>query len=424
MKIYIFILFTLPEFGKASVVKDALISCHRSRDRRFSGNADGRDRWLERLMWRPPQKIKWKPAPGEWPSREQALASRLFSPLRAGPLELATRTWVPAMMPWRATDDGFVTQDNVDWYARFAAGRPGAIVVEATGIRDVPSGRLLRIGHDRFVPGLRRLVEAVREASGGETKLFIQLIDFLSIRRRPEPAKFLGRHLAITGRHRRALGLVDAPEAEVRSALLALPEARLAEVLDARELEALRMGARERVTDLELPHVRALPAVLPGLFADARPPGARRGLRRRRTALRARLHDGIVPVRAEYAHRRLRRLARESPATAARGLRARTRRDRKRQLGWDNVEGAHSPLETPVRAGCVARQGVLPAFRRPNAEGGAREPCSPSIRRCCRLTNPRESRSRNLAMADGYPDSLAQDASGRHAQPLSRFRIR
>ncbi len=92
MKIYIFILFTLPEFGKASVVKDALISCHRSRDRRFSGNADGRDRWLERLMWRPPQKIKWKPAPGEWPSREQALASRLFSPLRAGPLELATRT--------------------------------------------------------------------------------------------------------------------------------------------------------------------------------------------------------------------------------------------------------------------------------------------------------------------------------------------
>ena len=287
MKIYIFILFTLPEFGKASVVKDALISCHRSRDRRFSGNADGRDRWLERLMWRPPQKIKWKPAPGEWPSREQALASRLFSPLRAGPLELATRTWVPAMMPWRATDDGFVTQDNVDWYARFAAGRPGAIVVEATGIRDVPSGRLLRIGHDRFVPGLRRLVEAVREASGGETKLFIQLIDFLSIRRRPEPAKFLGRHLAITGRHRRALGLVDAPEAEVRSALLALPEARLAEVLDARELEALRMGARERVTDLELPHVRALPAVLPGLFADA--------ARRARDA-------GFDGVELHYAH--------------------------------------------------------------------------------------------------------------------------
>ena len=50
------------------------------------------------------------------------------------------RTWVPAMVPWRATDDGFVTAEVIDWYARFAVGRPGAIVVEATGIRDVPSG--------------------------------------------------------------------------------------------------------------------------------------------------------------------------------------------------------------------------------------------------------------------------------------------
>lgn len=238
-------------------------------------------------MWRPPQKIKWKPRPGEWPTREQALASRLFSPLRFGPLALATRTWVPAMVPWRATEDGFVTQDNIDWYARFAAGRPGAIVLEATGIRDVPSGPLLRIGHDRFVPGLKRIVEAVREASGGETKLFIQLIDFLAIRRRPEPAKYFGRHLAITDRHRRALGMYDAPESAVRDALLALPDERLDEVLDARELEALRMGARERVTDVELPHVRALPQVLPGLFADA--------ARRAREA-------GFDGVELHYAH--------------------------------------------------------------------------------------------------------------------------
>ena len=29
------------------------------------------------------------------------------------------------------------------------------------------------------------------------------------------------------------------------------------------------MGYRERVTDLDLPHIRELPRVLPGLFADA-----------------------------------------------------------------------------------------------------------------------------------------------------------
>lgn len=220
-------------------------------------------------MWRPPQKIKWKPQPGAWPSAAEAGASLLFRPLQVGRLQLATRTWVPAMVPWRATDDGYVTQDNVDWYARFAAGRPGAIVLEATGIRDVPSGPLLRIGHDRFIPGLRRIVDAVRAASGGETRLYIQIIDFLSIRRRPQPAKFLGQHLRLTDRHRAALAMPDADDAQLRARLLQLDEAALAQVLDARELEALRMGARERVTDTELAHIRELPQVLPELFAAA-----------------------------------------------------------------------------------------------------------------------------------------------------------
>ena len=157
--------------------------------------------------------------------------------------------------------------------ARFAAGRPGVLVIEATGIRDVPSGPLLRIGDDRFVPGLRALVDAVRAASGGQTLLFIQLIDFLMIRRRPPRDAYLGRHLAITARHRAALGLAsdarDVPEAAVRAALAALPEAALLAILDEREREDLTLGYRERVTDTHLPHIAALPAVLPGLFAAA-----------------------------------------------------------------------------------------------------------------------------------------------------------
>ena len=156
-------------------------------------------------MWRPPQRIRYTAAAGRMPTAAEAAASRLFSPIDIGPVRLEQRTWVPAMVPWRATDDGFVTDDVVAWYERFARGRPGAIVVEATGIRDVPSGPLLRIGHDRFLPGLRRLVEAVRRASGGRTRLFIQLIDFLAIRRRPEPRKFFERFLAITDQHRAAL---------------------------------------------------------------------------------------------------------------------------------------------------------------------------------------------------------------------------
>jgi len=172
------------------------------------------------------------------------------------------------MVPWRATEDGFVSPEVLGWYERFAHGRPGVIVVEATGIRDVPSGPLLRIGHDRFIPGLQKLVETVARASGGHTRLLIQIIDFLRIRRRPEPAKFFARFLSINQRHRDAV-----PEAkgddEVRVALAAMNPATLAQVLSPRELEALRLGARERVTDTELPHIAELPSVLPDLFAGA-----------------------------------------------------------------------------------------------------------------------------------------------------------
>jgi 2,4-dienoyl-CoA reductase-like NADH-dependent reductase (Old Yellow Enzyme family) len=184
------------------------------------------------------------------PTAAEAAASRLFSPVGVGPVSLHQRTWVPAMVPWRATEDGYVTEDVIGWYERFAQGMPGAIVVEATGIRDVPSGPLLRIGHDRFLPGLTRLVETVRRASEGRTRLFIQLIDFL-----------------VTGRHRAVLpGLSDA---DIRSRLAAMSEDELAGVLTEHELEALQFGYRERVTDMQHAHVRELPQVLPGLFADA-----------------------------------------------------------------------------------------------------------------------------------------------------------
>jgi 2,4-dienoyl-CoA reductase-like NADH-dependent reductase (Old Yellow Enzyme family) len=224
-----------------------------------------------------PGKIRHELPVARWPTADEAKKSRWFSPVRVGRRVVArTRTWVPAMVPWRATEDGFVTSKVLDWYRRFARGRPGVLVVEATGIRDVPSGPLLRIGHDRYVAGLRQLVDAVREASGGQTRLFIQCIDFLSVRRRPAPEKFFGRHLAITDDHRRALAevtgdasLASAPESRVREAFLAIPLDAARGVLAARDLESLDFGARERVTDVHLPHVRDLPLVLPGLFSDA-----------------------------------------------------------------------------------------------------------------------------------------------------------
>lgn len=225
-------------------------------------------------MWHPLPAVRHHLPPARWPTVEEASRAMLFRPLTQGRLALADRTWVPAMVPWRSTDQGFVTPDVLEWYTRFAEGQPGAIVVEATGVREVASGPLLRIGDDRFLPGLAQLVEAVRRASGGRTRLFIQIIDFLSIRRRPEPGVFLGRYLQITDAHRRAMqaarlsGPVP-PDPAVREWLSGLADADLRTLLSPREIEALDFGLRERVTDVDQAHIRDLPRTLPGVFAAA-----------------------------------------------------------------------------------------------------------------------------------------------------------
>jgi len=238
-------------------------------------------------MWKPAERIRFEPSSGRIPSAKEARASQLFSPVQLGPLKLEHRTWVPAMVPWRSNEDGEVTEDVIQWYARFARGKPGAIVIEATGIRDVPSGPLLRIGDDRYIDGLQRLTRAVNEASGGHTRLLIQIIDFLRIRRRPEPRTFFERHLALTPQLLERAGLQGASEAQAREALLGLGVEGWSRVLDPRDLQGLQYGARESVNDLHLAHIRSLPQELPGLFAQA--------------ARRAR-DSGFDGVELHYAH--------------------------------------------------------------------------------------------------------------------------
>jgi hypothetical protein len=114
------------------------------------------------------------------------------------------------------------------------------------------------------------------------------------VKRRPEREKYFARFLKLEERHRLSLADVtgdsrwlSAAETEVRNYLNSAADEILEQVLSRRELESLRFGYRESVTDVDLPHVRDLPEVLPQMFSAA--------ARRAREA-------GFDGVELHYAH--------------------------------------------------------------------------------------------------------------------------
>ena len=148
-----------------------------------------------------PPPIHPREAPlGETPPLPAPSESTLFSPLTMNGVTVPNRVWLPAMVTWLSNDAGEVTEDVRRRYVRYAKGGAGMIVLEAMGIRDVNSGPLVRIGHDRFIPGLKDLASRIHDAGPG--KVIPQVIDFLKIARR-DPTRVLARleatHSGCTG---------------------------------------------------------------------------------------------------------------------------------------------------------------------------------------------------------------------------------
>ena len=98
----------------------------------------------------------------------------LLTPARIGPIEIKNRIVMPPMTTRTADDDGFVTDDCVAYYMARVRGGTGLITVEMASPEKAGRHRRREVGiyDDRFIPGLRRLVDAIH--SGG-SKASIQL---------------------------------------------------------------------------------------------------------------------------------------------------------------------------------------------------------------------------------------------------------
>ena len=92
---------------------------------------------------------------------------RLFEPGCIGKIRLKNRIIMPPISTNLAGEDGTVTEELIFHYAERARGGVGLITVENVCI-DYPLGRhgaaQPRIDDDSFIPGLRRLTDAVHEA--------------------------------------------------------------------------------------------------------------------------------------------------------------------------------------------------------------------------------------------------------------------
>ncbi len=137
-------------------------------------------------LWTPMGEVPPAAGPGgDFVSRDDssgALDGRgLFDPVDLGSVRAPNRLAVTAMVTRLSGEDGYVNDAVVERYRRFSEGGAGLVVVEASAVHGTRSGPLLRISEDRFIEGHSRLVESCHRAGGA--KVFLQIIHFLKVAR-------------------------------------------------------------------------------------------------------------------------------------------------------------------------------------------------------------------------------------------------
>ncbi len=87
----------------------------------------------------------------------------LFSPGRIGNLEIRNRIIMPAMGTGMHGPEGEVTDQNVAYYETRAKGGTGLVTVEIAAVHPTTRGMSLSLYDDRYIPGMRRLSEAIKK---------------------------------------------------------------------------------------------------------------------------------------------------------------------------------------------------------------------------------------------------------------------
>ena len=92
----------------------------------------------------------------------------LFTPLKIGNITIKNRITLAPMFLCYGNPDGTVSEKMIEFYARRAKAGVSLLVVEGSAIdaKAAPLLRIIRVDDDRFIPGLRRLAGAIKDAGG------------------------------------------------------------------------------------------------------------------------------------------------------------------------------------------------------------------------------------------------------------------
>ena len=93
---------------------------------------------------------------------------KLLSPIKVNTLTLRNRIVMTAAHVGYATLEGEVTDRLIDFYTLRARGGVGLILIGGCPVDEhISMPNMVRIDHDRFIPGLKRLTRQVKEAGAG-----------------------------------------------------------------------------------------------------------------------------------------------------------------------------------------------------------------------------------------------------------------